>query len=89
MVIGLKKFLAISAVFAILGIGIHAAEHAFPNHSGDSCVLCVAASSVIPVNSVTVQPADPAILFNIVPVADVRVRSAFCSTALSRGPPLL
>ncbi|MFA6435457.1 MAG: hypothetical protein WCW52_12265 [Elusimicrobiales bacterium] len=89
MLSGIKKCLAMVAVFAVIGIGIHAASHDLSTHSADGCVLCIAASSVIPVNSVTGQPAEPKILFSIVPVADVPVKSTFYNTIFSRGPPVL
>jgi hypothetical protein len=89
MLTGLKKFLAISGAFAVIGISLHIVTHDFHAHSQDNCVLCIAASSVLPVNAVTVQPADPTILFTAVPVADVPVKSVFYNTVLSRGPPVL
>jgi len=89
MVSGIKKCLAIWAVFAVIGIGIHTVSHDLQTNSKDSCVLCIAASSVLPVTTVTVQPADPTILFTAVPIADVPVKSAFCNAVLSRGPPAI
>jgi len=89
MLSGIKKLVAIWAVFAVIGIGIHVVTHDFQAHSQDNCVLCITASSVLPANAVTVQPADPTILFTAVSVADVPVKSAFCNTVLSRGPPVL
>jgi len=89
MLIGIKKLVAIWAVFAVIGIGIHAASHDLQTHSKDSCVLCIAASSVFPANAVTVQPADPTILFIAAPISDVRVKSAFYNAVLSRGPPVI
>jgi hypothetical protein len=89
MLTGLKKFAAVLAVFAVIGIGIHAVTHDFQTHSKDSCALCITASSVLPVHSVTVQPADTAISFTAVPFADVPVKSTFYNTVLSRGPPIL
>jgi len=89
MLSGIKKCLAMVAVFALIGIGIHAASHDLSAHSADGCVLCVAASSVIPVNSITVQPAEPKILFSVVLVPDVPVKSTFYNTIFSRGPPIL
>ena len=89
MLSGIKKLVAIWAVFAVIGIGIHAASHELSTHRTDNCVLCVTASSVIPVNSVTVQPVNPKILFTAVPVTDVLVKSTFYNTVLSRGPPIL
>ena len=89
MLRGIKKLVAVSAVFAVIGTGIHAVAHDFQTHSKDSCALCIAASSVIPVNSVTAQPADPTISFTVALVADVSVKSTFYNTVLSRGPPVL
>lgn len=86
---GIKKLVTIWAVFAVLGIGIHADTHDLSAHSTDSCVLCIAASSVIPVNNISVQSAAPTVLFNIVPAADVLVKSEFYNAVLSRGPPTL
>ena len=86
---GIKKCLAMAAAFAVIGLGIHAASHVLSTHSADGCVLCFAASSTIPANGVTVQPAAPAILYSVVPVADAQVKSTFYNTIFSRGPPVL
>ena len=89
MLTGIKKLVAISAVFAVIGIGIHAATHDCQTHGKDSCVLCIVASSVVPIITVTVQPADPAISFTTVPAAEIPIKSIFYKTVLSRGPPVL
>ncbi|HAH32122.1 MAG TPA: hypothetical protein DCL44_07400 [Elusimicrobia bacterium] len=87
MLNGIKKLVAIWAVFAVIEIGIHASSHNLSAHRTDSCVLCIAASLVIPVNNVIVQSTDPTILFNVVPVTDILVKTTFYNTVLSRGPP--